>query len=151
MQVVFVRHGERRRGESDPELTSAGRRMAAETGRWLANRGFVPALVISTPTLRTLQTADELRAALPPAPLETVDMEPSSANTWEALVSLFQPRVGPGTGLLMVGHHPTLHALLDAFGPTPVPVPGHHFAAALVLERDRSLWTCTAAWPGRAA
>ena len=35
MRVAFVRHGERRKGEADPELTSFGVRMVSETGAWL--------------------------------------------------------------------------------------------------------------------
>ncbi len=151
MQVVYVRHGERRKGEADPELTSAGRRMALETGRWLAARGFSPSLIVHTPTARTRQTAEELALALSPAPVEIHPATPESPRSWEALVQPFLARLGPEGRLLLVGHHPTLHFLIDTFGPPPVAIPRANFAAALVLERTLERWICTAAWPGRAA
>ena len=52
--------------------------------------------------------------------------------------------------LLLVGHHPTLHFLADTYGPPPLPVPRHHFAAALILRPVRARWQIEAAWPGRA-
>lgn len=151
MQVVFVRHGERRRNESDPELTSAGRRMVAETGGWLAGRGFAPTLILTTPTVRTRQTVEELALILPAAPVELVPELPETAAAWEPFVNPLRARLGEGAGLLLVGHHPTLHLLADRFGPLPAPLPRHHFAAALVLEPLPSGWACTAVWPGRAA
>jgi len=150
VQVVFVRHGERRKGEVDPELTSAGRRMASETGGWLAARGFAPSLVLCTPTARTRQTAEELALMLPPAPLELHPELPEARDDWDALVDAMGRRLGGGAALLLVGHHPTLHFLADTFGPLPAVVPRHNFAAALVLERARAGWACTAVWPGRA-
>ncbi len=156
MVVVFVRHGERRRGETDPELTSAGRRMASETGRWLAARGFAPGLIVHTPTQRTRQTAEELASVLAPSPMLVAAGMPESGAAWEALVAPLAQRLGEDARLLLVGHHPTLHFLADTFGPLPTPVPRHHFAAALVLEPaypvgEGARWRCTAAWPGRAA
>lgn len=150
MQVVFVRHGERRKGEVDPELTSAGRRMAAETGAWLAARGFAPNLMLCTPTARTRQTAEELASMLPPTPLEFHNELPEARDDWEALMAAMDRRLGSAASLLLVGHHPTLHFLADTFGPLPAVVPRHNFAAALVLERALQVWSCKAVWPGRA-
>lgn len=151
MRIAFVRHGEKRRGESDPALTSAGHRMATETGLWLRDLGLAPLLVLTTPTTRTRQTAEELRAVLPDAPLEERADLPECRDDWDVLVDPLARRLGPTAELLLVGHHPTLHFLSDAFGPLPVAVPRHHFAAALVLDRlAGGRWVITEAWPGRA-
>lgn len=152
MRVVFVRHGEKRKGESDPELTSAGWRMCSETGLWLRERGVLPSRVLLTPTARTRQTAEALLDAFPAPrpPLEERAELPESREDWEVLVDPLARRLGPAACLLLVGHHPTLHFLADAYGPPPVQVPRHHFAAALVLEPGLGGWRCADAWPGRA-
>lgn len=124
--------------------------MVAETGSWLVARGVVPSLILTTPTVRTRQTVDELALLLPSAPCEVRGELPESRDDWDALVDPIARRLGPYATLLMVGHHPTLHFLADAFGPPPEPIPRQNFAAALVLLPGRGGWTCEAAWPGRA-
>lgn len=152
MRVIFVRHGEKRANERDPELTIAGREMVSETGAWLAARGLAPGLFVLTPTRRTRQTLAELLVHLPAAPaLERPEL-PETPEDWEVFTSRLARALAPGGTVLMVGHHPTQHLLLDAFGPPPVPVPRHHFATALVLELapPRS-WSFIDVWPGRDA
>ena len=66
-------------------------------------------------------------------------------------MSRLAPAVAADGTLLMVGHHPTQHLLLDAYGPPPVPVPRHHFATALLLVSAPQLsWVFVDVWPGRA-
>lgn len=150
MRVVFVRHGERGAGGVDPDLTSGGRRMSAETGRWIERLALRPHLALRTPTARTEQTLEEILEVLGPVPVEVRGDLPESRYDWDALVDPLRRRLGDEATVLMVGHHPTLHFLADAYGPTPEPVPRHHFAAALLLSPVRGGWRCDAAWPGRA-
>lgn len=152
MRITFVRHGEKRRNEADPELTSAGVRMAGETGLWLAGRGFRPDLVVLTPTARTRQTAAEILACLGPAPLRERAELPDSRQDWEAWTTRLAAELGDAVHLLLVGHHPTQHMLIDSYGPPPNPVPRHHLATALILDSlPRGSWAFVDAWPGRAA
>lgn len=149
MKVVFVRHGERRKGESDPELTSWGRRMSTETGRWLQSQGLTPDQVIMTPTMRTRQTAEEILLVFS-APIPTREAGlPELMEDWDALMDALAEEVPEGGVALLVGHHPTMDMLKRELGPTPVTVPRGNFAAAVVLESGGSGWRCTAAWPGR--
>lgn len=150
MRVVFVRHGERGAGGADPDLTAAGRRMSRETGQWLARQGVRPNLALSTPTARTRQTLDELLSVLGPVPVEVRLELPESPYDWDALVDPLRAALGEAATLMLVGHHPTLHFLADAYGPPPIPVPRHHLAAALILRPATAGWRCEAAWPGRA-
>jgi phosphohistidine phosphatase SixA len=149
MQLAFTRHGERRRGESDPALTSAGRRMAREAALWLRDQGFAPARIVATPTVRTRETADELGLVFPDAARSERPDAPETRDDWDRLFDLLSCDDGP---VALVGHHPTLAFLLRAFGPPPVPVSVGHFAATLRLHAEPAGVTrLTAAWPGRPA
>ena len=151
MKIVFVRHGERRKGESDPELTSWGRRMSTETGHWLQDQGLQPDLVWVTPTMRTRQTAEEIRLVFS-APIPTREAGlPELMEDWDALEDALSAALPEGGVALLVGHHPTMDMIKQEFGPLPVNVPRGNFAAAAVLESADGRWTCTAAWPGRPA
>ena len=150
MRVVFARHGEQQRGELDPALTSAGHRMAQETGEWLAGHGVLPDHCLVTPTTRTRETAKILLQHLPHVRRQEVPSLPESLSEWRALVDAWGPRIGDHGVLLLVGHHPSLGLLLDAFGPPPEPVPRGNFAACLVLDRlFTGTWAISAAWQGR--
>ena len=150
MRVAFVRHGERASVSLDPDLTSAGRRMSAETGRWLEGQGFRPQLAVRTPTARTEQTLEEILGVLGPVPVEVRSDLPETRYDWDALVDPLASALGEVGNVLLIGHHPTLHFLVDSYGPPPQPVPRHHFAAGLILSRVRGVWRIEAAWGGRA-
>ena len=151
MKVVFVRHGERRSGESDPELTSWGRKMSTETGRWLQSQGLTPDQVIVTPTIRTQQTAEELLLVFSDRIPTREAWLPELMEDWEALMDSLEEEI-PAEGVaLLVGHHPTMDMLRRDLGPMPVTVPRGNFAAAGVLESSASGWRCIDAWPGRSA
>lgn len=145
-KLAFMRHGERRRGESDPALTSGGRRMAREAALWLESAGFVPTRIVATPTQRTHDTREEVSLVFPSALLaDHPGASPELEEDLEALLADLTPE-----DTLLVGHHPTLAFLLRAFGPAPMDVPHHHFAATLLLEAGpEGRWRVSAAWPGR--
>lgn len=151
MKIVFVRHGERRKGESDPELTSWGRRMSTETGRWVQEQGLTPDLVWVTPTMRTRQTAEEILLVFS-APIPTREAGlPELMEDWDALVESLAERVPEDGVALLVGHHPTMDMIKRELGPIPVSVPRGNFASAVVLQSVDGGWRCTASWPGRPA
>jgi len=149
MRVVFVRHGEKRRGESDPELTANGRRMAHETGLWLTNQGLVPSLFVSTPTARTRQTVEELvRAMASDAPTEEGDL-PELEDDLEAMLGRLAARSPSLEVVICVGHHPTIDMLKRSLS-VPVQIPRVNLACAIVLEASPGGdAACVAAWPGR--
>ena len=149
MDLAFTRHGERRRGESDPALTSAGHRMAREAALWLQGQGFSPARIVATPTLRTEQTADEWALVFPDAARVVRDEAPDTPAAWAALWRALSADPQPTA---LVGHHPTLDLLLRSFGPPPVPVSVRHFCSTLRLEGAApDQLRIAAAWPGRPA
>lgn len=152
LTLAFVRHGQPRRVDSDPGLTSAGRRMAYETGEWLALGGLRPRLVRHTPTARTRETAEELCLSFPEAALGQGPVSPEGERDWQRLADALREELGGTGSAVLVGHHPTVAFLLQAFGPAPEPVPLRNLAVGLVLEETPSSgWEISRAWPGRPA
>ena len=148
MVVVFTRHGEKRRGESDPELTSWGRRMALETGRWLLGQDIRPAVLLTTPTPRTRQTAEELALGLETDAPRHEPPLPEDEDGLSALLEALWSAHGPDGAVVCVGHHPTIDLLRQMYA-FPVRVPEANGACAIVLSGQPGAWQCAAAWPGR--
>lgn len=152
MRLAFLRHGQPRRGETDPSLTSAGRRMAFETGGWLLTHGLRPSAIVHTATARTTQTAEEVGHHWPETARTLGEVSPELPGDWERLTDELITHWGDMATLVLVGHHPTVGLLLDLYGPPPVPVPRRNLAIALVLDGNPSAgWRLTLAWPGRPA
>jgi phosphohistidine phosphatase SixA len=149
MQIAFVRHGERRKSEVDPELTSYGIRMVEETAQWLDSIGFRPDLSLCTTTVRTEQTADTILSRIPSPSRERIANAPELQDDWERWIEELSQRDPCPDSVLLVGHHPTLEMLLRCYGPTPVVVSRHHFAVGLLLAPGSNGWSITQAWPGR--
>ena len=155
MRVVFVRHGKRQVGRRDPELTTAGRHMARETGDWIVTGQYIPNLIYTTDTNRTRQTTEAIQSSLPHFVPAEIRALPERARDWEPLMKLCADKLG-GRTVLLVGHHPTTDMLLSAFpvdiptsqlsAPVPALVRGR-FASALVLEGPP--WRIVDVWPGR--
>jgi phosphohistidine phosphatase SixA len=149
MNIVFVRHGERQAGESDPELTSFGFRMVEEVAAWMLALEFSPQLALTTPTRRTHQTVSTILAHFPDTLLEEIPESPELETDWEVCTEKLSKRNKPPDSVLMVGHHPTLEMLLQNYGPPPMVVSRHHFAVGLLLQQSESRWSIVRAWPGR--
>lgn len=67
MDVVLVRHGTAEavaRRDRERALTLEGRRESRELGERLSREGFAPELVIASPFVRAIQTAELVAAAL---------------------------------------------------------------------------------------
>lgn len=64
--LVVMRHakaaGGSTGGDAARELTGSGRAAAEEMGRWLVDQGVRPDVVVASPSVRTLQTWEGLRA-----------------------------------------------------------------------------------------
>lgn len=155
--IVFLRHGQPRGGEHDPELTSAGHRMAAEAAAWITRLNLPLERVIHTPTARTRQTAEAAAEALG-LPLAALMAEPLDDSAWEALLTSQRPapRFGdrslprpPAPPFVYVGHDTTLAYLLHRCSSTaPAGMHRRAWAAGLALRKLEGRWHIFAAWPG---
>ena len=115
--LYLVRHAEAawpESGQHDFErtLTSGGEKEALEMGRRLKMRAVVPDLLISSPAVRAVQTAECLAEKLA-YPKERIMYDP---RIYEASVSdLFQILLGiedQKVSVLLVGHNPALSELI---------------------------------------
>ena len=141
-RLVLVRHAEAGPAavDADRQLTPGGERQAADAGRWLADAGVRPDLVVGSPARRTRQTWDLLGPALPGAPRPVLD-ERLYEGTLESLLEVVRATAADVGTLVVVGHNPPVgqaahvlpaeRARLDGFPPGSVAVlaSGGPFAA----------------------
>jgi phosphohistidine phosphatase len=113
VRLVIVRHAEAASGQPDElrPLTAAGRDTARVLGKRLANEGFVPDAVLTSPLLRARETAQELArpAGLEPEPDERL----APGATAEAVRAAAEER---GQTVIVVGHQPDCSRIAAALG-----------------------------------
>jgi phosphohistidine phosphatase len=98
--------------DRDRPLSGRGRRQAPEAGRWLAEHGLLPDLVVVSPAVRARRTWDLVAAELP-GPLPTrVEKRVYAASRAELLSVLADLPETTGT-VLLVGHNPGLEELVE--------------------------------------
>ena len=116
MKVILVRHAAAiERGGDVPDerryLTPEGRASFRRTARTMAKRGVAPDLILTSPLLRSVQTADILAETLAySGPLEAVEeLAPGfDLHRLERVLGRY-PQVGE---LVLVGHEPDLSDLI---------------------------------------
>jgi phosphohistidine phosphatase SixA len=105
--IYLVRHGEKAVGK-DPELTAQGQLRAQNIATTLHRAGIQA--IFSTPTTRTLQTAQPLAHRL------NLPVQQYAANAPKVLVEKVKALRG---AVLVVGHSNTLSELVTLFGGAP--------------------------------
>lgn len=153
MRIVFVRHGERVDKTDSSPITEWGWTAARRTGRWLANQGLEPALLVHTRKLRTKETAV---AVLESVGIATVQRGrpglPINTDGWRALETQLAKWAPDGGDVILVGHGKTQMFLEKEFGGSAFGVPRKNKAAAFLLEHsDLEGWRCVSVWPGAPA
>ena len=118
VELVVLRHAEaadKEAGGNDfqRELTGKGRRQAERMGRQLAHRGLHPGLVVTSPAARALQTAEIAAGELGiPADRLAHDGAVYESNVPDLLDVLRRHGAGHRR-VMLVGHNPSLEALVD--------------------------------------
>lgn len=73
MKVYIIRHSvretpddftEAEEGDPDAELTPEGEDIATNLGTWMAENDEIPSVLITSPTIRTHQTAEHIAKAI---------------------------------------------------------------------------------------
>ena len=131
MKVVFVHHGEKESDKENPALTLFGHKLAKKAAIWIREQGIYPQNMLSTPTKRTIQTAQAIQKEFKEQDLSIEFQEiPDSWNDWLCLgEELFN--TSPNTWIL-VGHHPTIAMLKEEFN---LPLSLATFASVVIIER----------------
>jgi phosphohistidine phosphatase SixA len=145
MKLIFVRHGAKRNDDPDPALTSLGRKMAFSSGRWIEKHINSDPILISTPTIRTIQSANEICLALERELSILKQNIPSDWNSFERHVidtyETYQNNL-----IILVGHHPTMEMLISKFS---LPIPPQNFSSGVLLEKEHASWKCDHYWLGQ--
>ena len=143
--LVLLRHAKADNppavADIDRPLTARGHADAAAAGAWLSHRGFVPDLVVCSPSRRTRETWHGVALALTTAPDVRYDEEVYAASARELLDLVCAVDDSTDT-VLMVGHNPgisELSVLLDDTGDAD----GLRTAGAAVHRFDGHWDECT--------
>jgi broad specificity phosphatase PhoE len=108
--IYLVRHGEKAAQGKDPDLTAQGQARAQNIATILQKTGITS--IFSTPTARTMQTAQPL------ATHSNVTVQAYDPKAPKALVEKVKSLNG---AVLVVGHSNTLAELVRLFGGAPGP------------------------------
>jgi phosphohistidine phosphatase len=123
MELYVVRHGiAEDGGEGTPDasraLTDKGRRRFQKTARAFAKRAGRLDLVLTSPLVRAVQTAEILASEDDPREVGVLE-ELDPRFDVESLRGAIAKRVGKAESIAIVGHEPQLSSLLSALSGVP--------------------------------
>jgi phosphohistidine phosphatase len=146
-RLLLLRHAKAAPPGSAPDrdrpLAQRGREAAPLMGRYLAQNGLRPDLALVSPSRRTRETWDLVRAALGDVPARFDDgLYESKADRLLSLLQTVEASIGT---LLLIGHNPGLAELglvLAGEGEDGSRIARNFPTAALaILELDGQAWT----------
>ena len=120
-ELLLLRHGKSDWGmdtdDFDRPLNNRGKRNAQQIGEWLEEHNLTPDLIISSPAIRALTTAEIVCEAIG-LPVQSIQTE---KNIYEAGLSDLRQVLldipDSITRLLLVGHNPGFEYLLSYLAP----------------------------------
>ena len=142
--LVLLRHGKSEHpggvADFDRALTERGQRDSRAAGKWLAEQGHVPELVICSSARRARQSwkaAAETVGGAPQVQYERDVYEASHPNDLLELIHLAPAEVSV---LLLIGHNPVFEMLSAILDPSGGFADGLHTAGVAVHQIDGD-WT----------
>jgi phosphohistidine phosphatase len=137
--LVLVRHAKSAWPDdvADVErpLAKRGRRDAPAVGRWVAENGVTPQVVVVSSALRAVQTAELITAELEPAPRRVVTDQAYNARPAE-LLELVRTLPAEPDVAMVVGHNPGIEALATQLAASDSGLGEFPTSAVCVLEFD---------------
>lgn len=145
-RLILIRHA--KSSWSDPfaddharVLNKRGRASAGAIGNWLADRGYIPDIVLCSDASRTKETADLILPALSPQPKLRL-----SGMLYHAAPDTIMDMIHRETSqtVAVVAHNPSIGMLANALVISP---PDHHrfgdypTCATTVIDFDTETWT----------
>ncbi len=141
--LVLLRHAKADRpngvADVDRPLTERGHADAAAAGAWIVQHGYVPDLVLCSPSRRTRQTWHSVAVALaasasPHVRYERAIYDGSPQDMLALVQSLDDERV-----VMLVGHNPTISQLSELLDPTSFDSDGLR-TAGIAVHRGGLEW-----------
>ncbi len=139
--LVLLRHAKADRpngvADVDRPLTERGHADAAAAGAWLVHHGYLPELVLCSPSRRTRQTWHSVAVALASAPhvrYERAIYDGSAQDMLALLQSLDEERL-----VMVVGHNPTISQLCELLDPSSFDSDGLR-TAGVAVHRGAVEW-----------
>jgi len=126
--------------DHDRPLNQRGRRAAAELGRWLASRDYLPDEVLCSSARRTAETWERLAPQLAHAPKPKYLRRLYHAEPEAMLAAL---RSAEGRVVMMLGHNPGVAKFAAMLPSRPPPNAGfarYPTAATLVVDFQIASW-----------
>jgi len=126
-ELVLMRHGEALSvresgadGDAGRRLSPRGKDQAAASAERLKTLGFVPDVIISSPLLRAVETADIAAAVFPSAARRREPALASDASPGTVLEAL-RSAAGEAASVLVAGHQPALGGMSGLLMDSPPP------------------------------
>ncbi|MGR3514516.1 MAG: SixA phosphatase family protein [Paracoccaceae bacterium] len=145
LTLILTRHaksawGEPSQDDFDRPLNGRGRKAAPAIGRWLADKGYLPDIVLVSGARRTVETWERMAPVLP----ETAQMQSAPAlYLAEPKVVLGVLRAQSAPTVMLIGHNPGLTLLAMALAETADPHPKfrqYPTGATTVFELEANTW-----------
>src|SRR5688572_15511041 len=120
--LVLLRHAKADRpngvADVDRPLTERGHADSAAAGAWLVKHGYLPDLVLCSPSMRTRQTWHSVAVALAKAgsPQVRYERELYDGSAGD-LLKVVQSAPGSANVVMLIGHNPTISHLSQLLDP----------------------------------
>ena len=134
--LVLVRHAKSAWpddvADDERPLAKRGRRDAPAVGRWVAENGVTPQVVVVSSALRAVQTAELIAAELDPSPRRVVTDQAYNARPAE-LLELVRTLPAEADTAMLVGHNPGIESLATLLEESGSPLGEFPTSAVCVL------------------
>jgi phosphohistidine phosphatase len=135
--LVLVRHAKSAWPDDvedhERPLGKRGRRDAPAVGRWVAENGVTPEVVVASSALRAVETAELIIAELEPAPRRVVTDQAYNARPAE-LLELVRTLPADANTAMLVGHNPGIESMATLLEESGSPLGDFPTSAVCVLE-----------------
>ncbi len=145
LRLILIRHAKSSwddpaQDDHDRPLNARGQKSAEAIGRWLADKGYIPKLILSSTARRTVETWQGIAPAIAFVPRVEFTSALYHAAPGDMLSVLQAADTSP---VLMLGHNPGTAALaagLVATRPGHGDFARHPTAATTVMDFDATNW-----------
>ena len=141
--LLIVRHAKTQpdapHGDHARELTERGHRDAPVIGRYIASTVGTPDAIDTSDARRAMQTAELVAASCDFTDPLTVEPAIYGADT-EGLARIVQQLPDSADCVVVVGHNPGMHELIDLLADSALPMENFPTSGLAWLERDADRW-----------